>query len=293
VGGLLAAPKVIPSLAAVCDTESTSEDDEMLGRLVLAAVLCAPAVARADDKGQIDWARRVIKARGQGAPDLSAPSISVARLGAERAAKADAMRNLLELLQGATVESGASVGTLLQNDSALKTRVHGVLRGFTVVPAAPGKPNPHYYSDGGVAIDVELPIDSLPPELAKGLQAPAGVAPAGDARAEEDPTGFIIDTSGFASPGANPRLVDESGTELLGPSSFSDARLQELGFSSYAGIARTVEAARRDARLGKGPMVLKAFRVSAPDVVVSAADAARLKTFPSVVAGARIVFVIP
>jgi hypothetical protein len=266
----------------------------MLVRLVLAAVLCAPAVARADDKGQIDWARRVLKARGQGAPDLSAPSISVARLGAERAAKADAMRNLLELLQGATVESGANVGTLLQNDNALKTKVHGVLRGFTVVPAAPGKPNPHYYSDGGVAIDVELPIDSLPPELAKGLKPPAGVAPPDETpSAEEDPTGFIIDTSGFASPGANPRLVDESGAELVGPGTFSDARLQELGFASYAGFARSVDAARRDPRLGKGPALLKAFRVSAPDVVVSAADAARLRAFRSVVAGARIVFVVP
>ena len=33
--------------------------------------------------GEIDWQRRVIKARGQGAPDLNAPSISSARLGAE------------------------------------------------------------------------------------------------------------------------------------------------------------------------------------------------------------------
>jgi len=141
-----------------------------------AALLLAPAVASAQEKGEIDWARRVIKTRGQGAPDLNAPSISVARLGAERAAKADALRNLLELLKGATVSSGDSVGTLLQKDNALRMKVEGTLRGFRIVPAAPGKPNPHYYSDGGVAIDVELPIDSLPAELASALKPPEGVA---------------------------------------------------------------------------------------------------------------------
>ena len=50
----------------------------MLRRLLLAALLLVPALAHAEEKGEIDWSRRVIKARGQGAPDLSAPTITVA-----------------------------------------------------------------------------------------------------------------------------------------------------------------------------------------------------------------------
>ena len=52
----------------------------------LAAVLiCASLPALAQSKGEIDWSRRVLVGHGQGAPDLNAPSIAVARLGAERA----------------------------------------------------------------------------------------------------------------------------------------------------------------------------------------------------------------
>lgn len=150
----------------------------MLRHLLIAALVLVPAVARADATGEIDWSRRVIKARGQGAPDLNAPSISVARLGAERAAKADALRNLLETLKGATVSEGDSIGTLMQKDQTLKMKVEGTLRGFKVVA-------PHYYSDGGVALDVEVELDKLPPELTSHLKPP----PPAPAKPAEQPKG--------------------------------------------------------------------------------------------------------
>src|SRR4051812_11345606 len=86
----------------------------------LALVLLVALAARADGTGEIDWQRRVLKATGQGAPDLNAPSIAVARLGAERTALSTAQRNALETLQGAALENGGTVGTLLQNDGALR-----------------------------------------------------------------------------------------------------------------------------------------------------------------------------
>ena len=57
----------------------------MLRRFALVAVLAA-APTLAQTKGEIDWNRRVLLGHGQGAPDLNAPSVAVARLGAERAA---------------------------------------------------------------------------------------------------------------------------------------------------------------------------------------------------------------
>ncbi len=242
----------------------------MLVRLLLAALICAPAVAHADDKGEIDWSRRVIKARGQGAPDLSAPSISVARLGAERAAKADAMRNLLELLKGATVTGGGQVNTLLQNDAALRTQVTGALRGFRVAPGLPGHPNPHYYSDGGVAIDVELPIDSLPEELRKGLKAPAGYAPAGEAKAEG--AAFVIDALGLGSPEGDPRLADAAGERLS---------VEVMGvIHSMDGKPTAVASAPE----------LRARKIRGADVVISDQDAARVRAAISA-GGARVLFV--
>ena len=137
--------------------------------VMLALLVLVPFTARADAGGEIDWQRRVLKATGQGAPDLNAPSIAVARLGAERAAMATAQRNALETLKGATLESGGTVGTLLQNDTALRSKVQGKLRGVRAVKT-------HYFSDGGVSLDVEVPLDQLPGEIAQNLKPPAGAA---------------------------------------------------------------------------------------------------------------------
>ncbi|HEX4385125.1 MAG TPA: hypothetical protein VH083_19335, partial [Myxococcales bacterium] len=136
-----------------------------------AAVICLASLpALAQNKGDIDWGRRVLIGHGQGAPDLNAPSIAVARLGAERAAKLDAYRNALETLKGMQVQSGGSVGSLLQSNSALSSRVDGNLKGVKPIKN-------HYFSDGGVSLDIEVPLDELPPELASAIQVPAGQAP--------------------------------------------------------------------------------------------------------------------
>ena len=162
----------------------------MLERLVLAAVLCAPAVARADDKGEIDWTRRVIKARGVGAPVLDSGSISSARLKAEGAAKADASRNLLEVLQGVELSSGDKLGTLLQKDNTLFAKVRGSIVGMKVV-------DKHYFSDTGVSVDVEVPLDKLPADLLAKLKQPtAAEAAAAAPKTEAGPTPARVEGNG-------------------------------------------------------------------------------------------------
>src|SRR4051794_21951016 len=136
--------------------------------LLVAALAAMPAFA--EGKGEIDWSRRVLIGHGQGAPDLNAPSVAVARLGAERAAKVDAYRNALEALKGMQLQSGGTVGTLLQNDATLTGRVDGTLKGVKPIKT-------RYFSDGGVTLDIEVPLDELPPELAGAIVVPSGAAP--------------------------------------------------------------------------------------------------------------------
>jgi len=159
----------------------------VLRLLPFALLVLVPLTARADATGEIDWQRRVLKATGQGAPDLNAPSVAVARLGAERAAMATAQRNALETLKGATLESGGMVGTLLQNDSALRTKVQGKLRGVRAVKT-------HYYSDGGVSLDIEVPLDQLPAEIAQNLKAPARPASSTSSSSTLDATSTTTST---------------------------------------------------------------------------------------------------
>jgi hypothetical protein len=273
----------------------------LLRLLFVAALVCAPAAARAQvaSPGEIDWQRRALKAHGHGAPDLNAPSISVARLGAERAAKVSALQNLLETLKGAIAVPGANVAAVLRSDRGARTKTEAALRAFRVV-------TPHYFSDGGVELDVEADLDKLPPEIGKLLQPPPGVPPAGarppaampataQAAPPIPPAGFIIDASeSQVALGHAPRIVDEAGAQVYGPDAIDADKLASHGAIAYAGFARSIEAARKDVRLAAGSAsVIAAVRVSAAgnDVVVSTADAERLRKSHTALQDGRVVFV--
>lgn len=126
-----------------------------------AAVLFAAGIARAD--GSADWQRRVLSGSGTGAPDLNAPSIAAARKGAERAARTLAVQGALEALRSAELLAGGTAAQLLVTDPALLAAVEAKLRS--------GRPRrERYFVDGGVALDLELSLDALPPALLRALK---------------------------------------------------------------------------------------------------------------------------
>jgi hypothetical protein len=135
---------------------------------VAGAVFLATAAA-ASAQGQIDWEKRVLRGSGVGAPDLNAPSIAVARLSAERAAMAAAQRSLFDALSAAPLQSGGTAGALLQKDDALRAKVQAKLRGARPVKT-------HYFSDGGISLELQMPLDQLPPEIGSALKEPAQTA---------------------------------------------------------------------------------------------------------------------
>jgi hypothetical protein len=101
---------------------------------------------------------------------------------AARAAKLDALRSCLEALRGVTLESGRTVGGALASDAALAAKVEGLVRGFRVVGT------PRSFSDGGVELDVEVPlVGALSDAL---LPRPAAGAPAKE-------TSLVVDARGL------------------------------------------------------------------------------------------------
>src|SRR5512141_361277 len=122
---------------------------------VAAACACVAVPAAARAESGVDWQRKVVKCTGSGAANLrdASGNPAVARIGAEKAAKLDALRNCMEALKGVQLQSGQTVGGALQSDSSLKGRVEGLVRGFRVVGT------PRYFSDGGVEMDVEVPLE--------------------------------------------------------------------------------------------------------------------------------------
>lgn len=236
----------------------------------LAVALALPGAARAET-GSVDWQRRVVRCTGTGAPNLQASggNVASARIGAERAAKLDALRNCMEAVKGVRVSAGQTAGAAMAGDPRIESELQAVVKGFRVVGA------PRYFSDGGVEMDVEVPLDGklsdalLPKGDAKG--GPGSEA-SGGAPASAAVTGLIVDARGRnVAPALAPRILDEGGRELYGPASLA-AGARERGGAAYA---RDVETAKRDlrARVGERPLVVKAVGVRGADVLVAEADA--------------------
>ncbi|MFW6369481.1 MAG: LPP20 family lipoprotein, partial [Myxococcota bacterium] len=198
-----------------------------IGCMLLAVVAMVGASSVAAEERPhvpgVDWERMVIRATGSGAPDLNAPNIAVARLGAERAARMDAMRNILETLQGVQVTSGSTAGGVMASDSAVKARVEGVIRRFEVVDT-------RYFADGGVEVDVEMSIlgevaASLMPPERTGIQAAEG---------SPEISGLIVDASGLdLSPALAPRIVDEAGNQVYGAAVVDPEAVSNRGVVAY------------------------------------------------------------
>ncbi|MHB1845604.1 MAG: hypothetical protein ACYCWW_12320, partial [Deltaproteobacteria bacterium] len=227
----------------------------------------APAATAlaAPDGASIDWEKRVIVAHGLGAPDLSAPNAAAARIGAERAAKLDAFRNLLEALKGVHVREGQTAASLMSRDEALRASVEGVLREFTVVER-------HYFSDGGVELVVSMPLDGrvgtllVPAAGEAQVKAPEGTGSVG--------SGLVVVAKGLkVAPALAPRILDASGHEVYGPGFVQVASLRANGIAGYL---HDVVQAVKSARVGDRPMTVHAIAARGSDLVISDADAKRL-----------------
>ncbi len=239
--------------------------------LGLAAALAAlPLAARA---GAVDWQRKVVKCTGSGAANLrdASGNPAVARVGAEKAAKLDALRNCLEAVKGVQLQTGQTVGGAIASDKALSGKVEGLVRGFKVV----GKPR--YFSDGGVEMDVEVPLEGALSDAL--LPKPEGKA--------DGPTSLVVDARGQKLvPALAPRILDEAGKELYGAASLGDAGRRSGGAAAYARDLDAARATMKD-RIGERPIVVKAIRAQGADVVLSDADAASLsgKSLPFLAEG--------
>lgn len=220
--------------------------------------------------GEVNWSTRMITATGSGAANLKSSSVAVARLNAERAAKLDALRNVIETLQGVQVTGKRSVGDLMSNGE-IKSKVQGLAQGFKVVDT-------RYYSDGSVDIVVQMPLNdelnstlmSAVPEAKKKISLSTTGA--------ETASGLVINAQGLGLlPSMAPRLVDEAGKEVYGTTVVEAGVLAEGGLAGYA---KDIDQAKSDARTGDKPVVIKALRLaknSKTDLVVSNADADKLR----------------
>ncbi|RKY75366.1 hypothetical protein DRQ15_08895 [candidate division KSB1 bacterium] len=277
--------------------------------LFAVSLLAQDVVQQVGTAGSVDWTAQKIKATGYGAPPPNLPS-AAQRAAAIEAAKVVALRNLLATIKGMALNSETTVENYMVTSDVIRTKVEGVVRGFTVVDI-------RYMSTGDVEVDVEMPISGalsdilLPQQFGGGqlmavaqplcptcgqpwpagkpvppgvkLIMPPGTAQPGGAEAPSAAyTGLVIDARGLQlRPAMSPKVLNEAGKEVYGSMYVSRDYAVQIGVVGYA---KSLEQARTNERVTDNPLVVKALKVVGPnrcDVVISNSDAQMIHTAAS------------
>jgi hypothetical protein len=247
--------------------------------LLLSTLVFSQAVVQQFEKGSINYSDQTISAVGIGFVPENAINAGQARRAALRIAKADAMRQLIEIVNGVTVNSETVMsGAML--DDVIKTKVEGVIRGARQVG------QPKYLSDTSVEVEYQVPMSGISEIMLPPATAPAaatGTTPGTTAPATGTTTsgitGIIIDARGLnARPAMAPRLLDQNGNVIYGPGNYSREYAVTNGVVGYS---KSLEAAQADPRVQGNPLVIKGVASSGTnraDVVVSNADVSRINS---------------
>src|SRR5256885_6734331 len=127
--------------------------------LTPALALAAPAAEHKGSQASPDWQKQVLKATGQGAPDIRRQqSPAASRIQAEKAAELDALRIILSKVKGLSLEGSQTVGDKLAANAEMEGQLQGVIKNWKVT-------DKRYFSDGGVEVDVEVSLGDVISEL--------------------------------------------------------------------------------------------------------------------------------
>ncbi len=253
-------------------------------------------------QSRVQWEDGFVQVTAQaGADPQKAVSVAHAETMALKAARYLAYEKLLELIQGLDVDSRTTIKREMLDDSTLRTRLAGMVRGARVVEERVDR-----REDGSVmaSVSLELPLNSRkglsaamapwfnkqvktevvkPTVVAKPTKQPTPTptpkptviaptptptpkptaTPKPTPAAMREYTGLIIIAEGLdARPALFPRILDQtSGKELYGPAQVDKTYAVERGVVGYA---TSLAKARTLARVGDNPLVLKAESVLGP-----------------------------
>ena len=233
------------------------------------------------DRGSIDYNGRKVQATGIGYIPQNVINAGQARRAALRIAKQDALRQLVEIVNGVTLTSETTMSGAMFDD-VIKTQVQGVIRGAFQVG------DPKYLSDTSIEVVYEVPMAGIsevmiPPTGFLDPFAPTAAAPT-DASAADAPTtgaitGLIIDCTGLGiRPAMSPQILDQNGGIVYGPSNYTREYAVKNG---VAGYAKGLDAGKADDRVKGNPLVIKAVAVSGSnnvDVVIGNSDIMRIRS---------------
>tara|TARA_Y100000741_G_scaffold132197_1_gene99543 strand:+ start:2433 stop:3260 length:828 start_codon:yes stop_codon:yes gene_type:complete len=241
--------------------------------------ISAQGVVTQLDKGSINYSEQAITAIGIGFVPTNAVNAGQARRMALRIAKQDAMRQLIEIVNGVTLTSETTMSGAMVDD-VINTKVQGFIRGARPVG------QPKYLSDTSVEMEYSVPMSGISDIVLPPVTVPATTqasnnnqpaAAANNTTQAGGVTGIIIDARGLkARPAMAPRILDQNGNAIYGPGKYSRQYAVKNG---VAGYSKTLETAQQDQRVVGNPMVVKGVGTSGTnrtDITISNADVSKI-----------------
>ena len=241
---------------------------------LLVSLSFAQGVVTQLDKGSVNYSEQTISAIGIGFVPQNAINAGQARRLALRIAKQDALRQLIEIVNGVTLTSETTMSGAMVDD-VINTKVRGFIRG------ARQNGDPKYLSDTSVEVEYSVPMsgisDIILPPLTLPVAAPGEAAAAPTSPNAGGITGVIIDARGLkARPAMAPRILDQNGNAVYGPGTYSREYAVTNG---VAGYSKSLEAAQKDARVMGNPLIIKGVATAGTnrtDITVSNADVSKI-----------------
>ena len=240
--------------------------------------ISAQGVVTQLDNGSINYSEQAITAIGIGFVPSNAVNAGQARRMALRIAKQDAMRQLIEIVNGVTLTSETTMSGAMVDD-VINTKVQGFIRGARPVG------QPKYLSDTSVEMEYSVPMSVISDIVLPPVTVPATTqannnqpaAAANNTTQAGGVTGIIIDARGLkARPAMAPRILDQNGNAIYGPGKYSRQYAVKNG---VAGYSKTLETAQQDQRVVGNPMVVKGVGTSGTnrtDITISNADVSKI-----------------
>ncbi len=238
------------------------------------------AVIEETDNGAINYSQGIVTATGIGAIPEYAVNAGQARAMAIRAAKVDARRQLVEMVNGITLTSETTMRNRMA-DEVVRESVSGVIRGAYQVGEV------RYLSDTSVEITMAVSMSGISevitPTIGFLTEVPATgeAAPPLSTEAPEptaaEVTGIIVDARGLGiRPAMAPKILDQNTGVVYGPGNYT----REYAITNgVAGYSKSLDSASEDMRVKGNPLVIKATSVSGAnrtDVVIANTDVMKI-----------------
>ncbi|MFC1812176.1 hypothetical protein ACFL03_05745 [Thermodesulfobacteriota bacterium] len=239
------------------------------------------------EKGSINWTEGYVESKGIGTPLEKHSGKQNPNPKALWAAKQDAIHNILEIIQDVRIDSATTVKDFAEENDVIRSKVESMAREAREV----GK---EYLSDSTVVVTMQMSLRGgfaqlILPQGIKQVDSIKAIVPAQETVSpkssipSDNPvvlySGLVVDARGLGAKAVmSPKIFDENGQEVYGPTFVSREFAVQQGMSEYV---MDLTAAQSSPKVASTPLTVRGLRTEKPggsNIIISNADVSKLKS---------------